>query len=114
RLIDLYWDRYRAPLMITETASAGSVARRARWMDASITVVRQAAARGIPMTGYTWGPLFALVSWPYRLGTRPASDYLVQMGLGDLAPEPDGSLRRVSTPLVDRYRDYARQERGAV
>jgi beta-glucosidase len=106
RIIELYWERYRAPLMITETAARGPVWRRAAWMDGSIQVVRDARARGVPITGYTWWPLFALVSWPYRTGTRPVADYLEQMGLWDLVPQADGSLERQRTPLVDRYRQY--------
>lgn len=111
RLIELYWERYQAPVMITETAARGPVHMRARWMDASIDVVRRARERGIPVVGYTWWPLFALVSWPYRTGSRPVTDYLEQMGLWDLAAEPDGSLRRVETPLVERYRRYVRGDR---
>ena len=106
RLIRLYWERYGARLMITETASSGSVARRAAWMDDSVAVVRQAIDEGIPVIGYTWWPLFALVSWAYRIGTRPAAAYLQQMGLWDLDPALDGDLRRRRTPLVDRYRQY--------
>jgi hypothetical protein len=30
------------------------------------------------------------------------------MGLWDLRAEPDGTLTRVRTSLVDRYRDYTR------
>jgi beta-glucosidase/6-phospho-beta-glucosidase/beta-galactosidase len=108
QLVEQYWERYQAPLMITETAARGPHAHRARWMDASIEAVRRLRARGIPLVGYTWWPLFALVSWPYRTGHRPLAAYLEQMGLWDLHPEPDGSLRRVRTPLVDRYRDHLR------
>jgi hypothetical protein len=109
RLIDLYWERYRVPLMITETAARGEVWRRGRWLDASVEVVSQARRRGIPVTGYTWWPLFALVSWPYRQGTQPVGAYLEQMGLWDLVPEPDGTLRREWTPLVDRYRQHVQR-----
>ena len=78
-------------------------------MDGSIEVVRAARADGIPVVGYTWWPLFALVSWPYRQGDRPAADYLEQMGLWDLVPETNGELRRQATPLVGRYQDYVRR-----
>ena len=57
-----------------------------------------------------WWPLFALVSWPYRTGSQPLAAYLEQMGLWDLSPEPDGALRRVRTPLVDRYREQIRRQ----
>lgn len=103
RLGEAYWRRYRRPVMITETASAGPVARRAAWLAQSVAAVRGLRERGVPLVGYTWWPLFALVGWAYRQGRRPVEDHLVQMGLWDLAPGPDG-LRPVETTLVDDYR----------
>jgi hypothetical protein len=94
-----YWRRYRRPVMITETASAGSLARRQAWLDGSVAAVRALRGDGIPLIGYTWWPLFALVAWAYRQGGRPVADHLVQMGLWDL----DGRLDRRRTPLVDAY-----------
>jgi beta-glucosidase/6-phospho-beta-glucosidase/beta-galactosidase len=102
----MYWRRYGLPIMITETADKGPVRRRARWLDDSIGVVRRLRAEGVECVGYTWWPMFALVTWPYRTGARPAADYLVQMGLWDLRAEADGTLTRVRTELIDRYRSY--------
>jgi len=106
-LCRMYWRRYGLPIMITETADKGPVSRRARWMDGSIAAVLELRAAGLPIVGYTWWPMLALVTWPYRVGTRPVADYRVQMGLWDLRAEADETLTRVRTPLVDRYRDYA-------
>src|SRR5581483_10782434 len=103
RLADLYWTRYGRPVLITETASAGGVARRQAWLADSVAAVRRARARGVPVVGYTWWPMFALVAWAYRQGIRPVDAYLVQMGLWDL----DESLTRVPTALVPAYRDLA-------
>jgi beta-glucosidase/6-phospho-beta-glucosidase/beta-galactosidase len=102
RLADLYWYRYRRPLFISETASEGSVRRRAAWLEDSIAAVRRVRDRGVPLVGYTWWPLFALVTWAYREGRKPPSAYLKQMGLWDLEPTAQG-LERIRTPLVDRY-----------
>ena len=104
RLADLYWNRYRRPLFISETASEGSVARRRDWLDASVAATARVRARGVPLVGYTWWPLFALITWGYREGNRAPHEYLKQMGLWDLRPGPDG-LARVPTELVERYRD---------
>ena len=106
RLADLYWQRYATPLFISETASVGSVARRRRWLDDSVQAVARVRARGVPLVGYTWWPLFALVGWAWREGRLPVDRYLLQMGLWDLDPGAQG-LRRVRTPLVDRYRELA-------
>jgi len=105
-LAELYWRRYDRPVFISETASSGTVERRAAWLDSSVAAVRQARGRGVPLIGYTWWPLFALVTWGYREGHKAPHDYLQQMGLWDLRPS-DRGLERVRTKLVDRYRELA-------
>jgi len=99
----MYWERYNAPVFISETASVGTVQRRREWLEDSIAAVRRLRERGIPLVGYTWWPLFALVTWGYRQGTHPPSYYLKQMGLWDL----DLDLNRIPTPLVAQYRALA-------
>jgi beta-glucosidase/6-phospho-beta-glucosidase/beta-galactosidase len=110
----LYWKRYGRPMMVTETAAAGTVRRRRRWLEASVGAVRTLRAEGIPLVGYTWWPMFALVAWAYRQGARDARSYLVQMGLWDLDPDPGAALRRVRTPLVDAYRELVAGGSSAV
>jgi beta-glucosidase/6-phospho-beta-glucosidase/beta-galactosidase len=108
QLVDLYWERYHRPLMITETAARGAVARRRRWLDGSVAEVKTIRERGIPLVGYTWWPMFGLIAWAYRQGSRPADAYVERMGLWDLVPAstPDGGFQRLHTPLVDAYRQY--------
>jgi beta-glucosidase/6-phospho-beta-glucosidase/beta-galactosidase len=101
-LAGLYAGRYHCPLFVTETAASGSVARRLAWLGESIDAVARARARGFPLVGYTWWPLFGLFAWSYRQGRLPLESYLLQMGLYDLAP---GSLERIATPLVAAYRE---------
>jgi len=105
-LAELYWRRYGRPVFISETASSGTVQRRAAWLDGSVAAVRQARGHGVPLIGYTWWPLFALVTWGYREGRKAPHRYLKQMGLWDLRPSARG-LERVRTRLVDRYRELA-------
>ena len=107
RLAELYWSRYRRPLLISETASEGSVARRLAWLEDSVVATARVRSRGIPLIGYTWWPLFALVTWGYREGRKPAHEYLRQMGLWDLRVDAQGRLARERTSLVDRYRRLA-------
>lgn len=111
RLAELYHSRYGVPIFISETASLGSVARRAKWLEDSVAAVRRARARGIPLAGYTWWPLFALVTWAYRQGTKPPEHYIRQMGLWDLEANESKGLARVRTPLADQYSELA--ARGA-
>lgn len=100
----MYFQRYGAPLMISETADKGSVGRRLSWLRDSVDAVRGLRAEGIPLIGYTWWPMFALVAWAYRQGSRPLHAHLLQMGLWDLDPDPSGRLARIETPLVEAYR----------
>jgi beta-glucosidase/6-phospho-beta-glucosidase/beta-galactosidase len=106
----MYWERYHAPLFISETASVGGVARRARWLEDSVSGVARLRERGVPLIGYTWWPMFALVTWGYRQGTHPPAYYLKQMGLWDL----DARLDRIATPLVAQYRALVAGEAAAV
>ncbi|HEX2100397.1 MAG TPA: family 1 glycosylhydrolase [Candidatus Synoicihabitans sp.] len=103
RLAAMYSKRYDAPVFVSETASVGSVARRHRWLMDSVASSARARAAGVPLVGYTWWPLFALVTWAYRQGTHPTPYYLMQMGLWDLKDD----LTRVPTPLVDTFRQLA-------
>jgi beta-glucosidase/6-phospho-beta-glucosidase/beta-galactosidase len=103
RVAELYWERYGLPMMISETAARKH--RRMEWLEGSLASVRRTRERGIPLVGYTWWPMFALVAWAYRQSNRPVRDYLEQMGLWDLEPGPGDALRRVPTPLVDAYRE---------
>jgi beta-glucosidase len=104
RLAALYWERYGRPLLVSETASEGSITRRRRWLEDSVAATARVRARGVPLVGYTWWPLFALVTWGYREGRKGPAEYLKQMGLWDLRQEAAG-LERVPTPLVAQYRN---------
>lgn len=103
RLAQLYWDRYKVPLFISETASEGRLKRRAAWLQQSVEAVRRVRQRGIPLIGYTWWPLFALVTWAYRQGRHPPEFYLKQMGLWDLENRDGNRMQRVRTTLADEY-----------
>jgi beta-glucosidase len=109
RLGQLYYERYNSLLMISETASMGSVLRRRAWLNASVAEVAALRRAGVPLVGYTWWPMFALVTWAYRQGSRPIAAHLAQMGLWDL----DGNLNRVPTPLVEAYRHLVHRAAGS-
>lgn len=102
KLSTMYWDRYHVPLFISETASKDK--RRMPWMNESFAAVERVRTSGIPLVGYTWWPLFALIAWAYREKNLPFQRYILQLGLYDLFMEEDKQLSRVETPLVGAYR----------
>lgn len=111
RLAQLYWEHFRLPMIVSETAARGR--RREAWLAESVSAVRRIRASGIPLVGYTWWPMFALVAWAYRQGSKDIEQYLEQMGLWNLEPTVAGDLRRVETPLVAAYAELARGGAGA-
>ncbi|HTG43676.1 MAG TPA: glycoside hydrolase family 1 protein, partial [Verrucomicrobiae bacterium] len=104
RLGRMYHERYGVPVFISETASLGSAKKRSAWLKDSVHSVREARQQRIPIVGYTWWPLFALVTWAYRQGVQPPAYYLKQMGLWDLRSDGTGNLARVRTSLVDEFK----------
>lgn len=114
QVLQLYHERYKKPLLVTETGSEGSVKRRLAWLEESVAAVTRLRQQGVPVLGYTWWPLYALVTWAYRQGTKPVESYLKQMGLWDLQPGPNGELTRVATPLVNAYRQLVESGTGVV
>jgi hypothetical protein len=102
-LTRMYAERYAPqPVMVTETASAGSMRRRVHWIEESTAAILQAREEGLPVIGYTFWPLFSLVTWAYQKGKLERDQYLIDMGLWDLRSGP-GGLERVHTPAVDAY-----------
>jgi beta-glucosidase/6-phospho-beta-glucosidase/beta-galactosidase len=108
-LLRMTWNRYRLPMMITETSARSKIPGRAQWMDETLASVAAVCAEGIPMVGYTWFPMMTMIDWKYRLARRPVSKYLLHLGLWDSAFDPDGTLQRHETPLVEQYRRYVAQ-----
>ena len=98
-LINMYWERYRRPIMITETASLGK--KRLQWMEQSVQAVKNMREGGVPVIGYTWWPMFSIVSWGYQRGNKPIQDYMAHLGLWDL----DSNLNRIETAVAKKYRE---------
>ena len=87
------------PVMVTETSDMASVEQRAAWMEDAVRAVGRAMADGVPVTGFTWFPVFSHIDWRWRRGPYEHTAYWCHMGLWDL----DDRLRRNRTPLADRY-----------
>lgn len=102
--------RYGRPVMLTETCFTGSREERQEWLDASVACVRQLAADGLPVVGYTWWSLIDMYEWPYRDARGDDGGlerWHLPMGLYDLVPDGAGVLQRVRTPVADRFRAHA-------
>lgn len=103
------YERYRLPIMVTETSANADIAGRALWMDETLDTVRALRREGVPVVGYTWFPLFTMIDWNYRKGRRPLRDYLIHLGLYDSEFDSKVVLRRRKTTLVKRYQRHMAQ-----
>jgi len=112
-LLRLVYDRYRLPLMVTETSATGGHADRARWMDRTVAAVHQVRADGVPVLGYTWFPMFSMIEWKYRWSRKGLEHHLLHLGLWDVIPK-GGRFDREPTPLVDRYRRHVADPAGSI
>ncbi len=114
-LINDYYERYRAPVIITETSAFGSEELRARWLQTSVEAVKYLRSQRVPVVGYTWFPMFTMIDWRYRHAQSPLEQYRLELGLFRLddEPAPDAGRWR-STALVGQFRDYADNPADAI
>jgi len=111
-MITHYHARYGSPVMVTETSAHGSEGVRSRWLTTSVAAMKELRARGVPVVGFTWFPLFTMVDWRYRTGRQPVERYYIELGLYRLggASQP----RWTPTPLVAQYKSYVSNPEQAV
>jgi len=102
-LITHYYERYQVPIMITETSAVGSDEVRERWLESSVSMIRDLRAGAVPVIGYTWFPLFTMIDWRYRFAQEPLEDFYLELGLYRLNRETNGA-RWIATPLVEQIK----------
>jgi beta-glucosidase/6-phospho-beta-glucosidase/beta-galactosidase len=110
-MVESFYRRYEAPVIITETSARGAESIRSRWLAESVESVKALRSRGIPVHGYTWFPFFTMIDWRYRLGRAPVEKYRLELGLFKLG---DGAQRWQATPLVEQFRHYVNDPAGAI
>jgi len=112
-LIIDYYDRYRVPIMITETSAVGSDEVREKWLESSVAMVKRLRGEGVPVIGYTWFPLFTMVDWRYRFSTEPLENFYLELGLYHLNRQATGK-RWLETPIVGQMKNYIRNSQEMV
>ena len=100
-----YYERYRVPIMITETSAVGSDEIRERWLESSVSMIGDLRKSGVPVIGYTWFPLFTMIDWRYRFSSEPLENFYLELGLYKLNREKRRP-RWIETPLVPKIKSY--------
>jgi beta-glucosidase/6-phospho-beta-glucosidase/beta-galactosidase len=112
-LIRHYYDRYKVPVMITETSAVGSDETRLSWLKSSVASIKELRSEGVPVVGYTWFPLFTMIDWRYRFATGPLEEFYLELGLYRLNREREGK-RWIDTPLVAEFQRYVNAPMSAI
>ncbi|MDB5355181.1 MAG: glycosyl transferase group 1 [Phycisphaerales bacterium] len=97
-----YYQRYGLPLMLTETSVEGKPINREIWLDTVIDHIRRLREEGVPMLGLIWWPMLDQIDWDGALTHRIGKIH--QVGLYSLSRQPDGTLTRSATPLVQQFK----------
>ncbi|MFF1574274.1 family 1 glycosylhydrolase [Leifsonia sp. NPDC058292] len=129
RAVLLRWEeRYRMPMLVTETSIEGSQQLRREWLEAASATVRALHDDGVDVRGLTWWPLLDFVDWSYASGGRNVEEFVLhpetshdarsetfadpargvtpflrRMGLIELTEHEDGSLRRTPTEAAPSF-----------
>jgi beta-glucosidase/6-phospho-beta-glucosidase/beta-galactosidase len=101
-MVEDFYRRYGVPVMITETSAKDSEEVRSAWLRASLAMIKQLRANGVPVLGYTWFPMFTMVDWRYRWERGPLDKYLIDLGVYQLANEAGKRWRTL--PLAAELR----------
>jgi beta-glucosidase/6-phospho-beta-glucosidase/beta-galactosidase/glycosyltransferase involved in cell wall biosynthesis len=100
-----YYNRYNIPLMLTETSIEGKPINREIWLDRTLDEIQQLREEGIPMLGFIWWPLLDQLDWDGAMTHRIGKIH--EVGLFNLHRQPDGTLKRSSTPLIRLFKQAA-------
>jgi len=108
-----FYERYRVPIMITETSAMGGDEVREQWLKSSVSMIRDLRLGGVPVIGYTWFPLFTMIDWRYRFSTEPLENFYLELGLYRL--NRSGTTPRwQETPLVPQIKKLIADTESAV
>jgi beta-glucosidase len=112
-LIRKYHERYQVPVMITETSAVGSDEIRSKWLESSVSVIKNLRGEGVPVIGYTWFPLLTMIDWRYRFSNEPLEHFYLELGLYDINRDPNGT-RWLESPLVEKMKNYTQYPKAAI
>ena len=96
-----YWERYRRPMMHTETNKTDAEGAP-RWLWRQWHNVQLLAKAGVPLVGFTWYSLNDQIDWSIAMSQAVGLVYPV--GLADLNREPR-VVGLAYKHLIDLYRD---------
>lgn len=106
-------ERYRLPMLVTETSIEGEPAIRRDWLAAATGTVRTLQAEGVDVRGLTWWPLLDFVDWSYASGGRNVEEFVLDPATAtDATAETFAETGRGLTPFLRRMGLFALNEQA--
>jgi beta-glucosidase/6-phospho-beta-glucosidase/beta-galactosidase len=112
-LLTDFYNRYEAPIIITETSAVGSDEIRSQWLEFSVSTIKNLRAAGVPIIGYTWFPFFTMIDWRYRFSDEPLENFYLELGMYNINRDKNGK-RWLPTPLVEQMKALIQNPEKAV
>lgn len=112
-LLTDFYNRYEAPIIITETSAVGSDEIRSKWLEFSVSTIKNLRAAGVPIIGYTWFPFFTMIDWRYRFSDEPLENFYLELGMYNINRDKNGK-RWLPTPLVEQMKTLIENPEKAV
>jgi len=98
-----YWIRYKIPIMITETSVYGSIKEKAEWLRDSTAALFELQKEAVEIVGYTWFPVIDMINWDYKIEEGAPEQFLIHLGLYDIARNPYESAIEAFIEVVRTY-----------
>ncbi|WP_263121115.1 family 1 glycosylhydrolase [Cellulomonas fimi] len=106
-------ERYRLPMLVTETSIEGEATVRRDWLAAATDTVRVLQTEGVDVRGLTWWPLLDFVDWSYASGGRNVEEFVLDPATAtDATAETFAETGRGLTPFLRRMGLFTLQEQA--
>ena len=104
RVIMARYEKYRCPILITETSIRDEQEMKLRWLRDSTALVVELRQTDLPLVGYTWFPVIDMYDWEYRIKAGPKENFKACFGFWDAA--------RQENPCAAAYREIIAAYKG--
>jgi beta-glucosidase/6-phospho-beta-glucosidase/beta-galactosidase len=74
-----FWERYRIPVFVSETAVEGEAEHLSSWIETVKSLATSMRADGIDLRGVTWWPLFDFVDWSWGSGGGVVEEFYTRV-----------------------------------
>lgn len=95
------YEKYRCPMMITETSVRDNLEMKKKWLNEASRAVFAMYKKGVPVYGLFWFPIIDMYDWEYRTNEGPKEAFKACFGFWD--------QQRRANECVEIYRSIVKE-----